>query len=345
MTHQVKNRPVHQYSLRSETPTLELRRKTLKKQFSQDVPDKKIPETRTIQSAKVRTKINNDRPPEIKLAWSEDIKSIQEAFKKQDSMVVKKCKEVRRPQRQDLNKDSILHSRQELAERLRQVWKERESGKQNLNIFLTQATHDETPEIGNTECPVPEREKPKIILPLQPKIEDGDLKNAFQKQIRKTKRNGNVIFSPRMALKNPDNPPMSVVLRPNTAAAKRESFQKRANSAFNGSITAGLRNPFTRTSSLPTKTESKPKFVATKRRLKSARRCSKTEETQEQKVASSFVGCDIVTMVSLLSNSESEEETEEEEEEEEETKGEGKNGGLIEKQKEGSLRKIGKTGE
>lgn len=313
MLNQSKNRPVRQFSMRSETPTLEFRRNTLKKQFSQDIPDKKTPETRNIQSAKVRTKIHNDSPPEIKLAWSEDMKAIQEACKTEESMVVKKCKEVKRPLRTDLNKDSILHSRQELADRLRQVWKEREGAKQNLNIFLTHTTNEEP------ESPSSAKEKPKIILPLRPLTDDVDLKNAFQKQIRKTQRNS-ATPSPRIPLKN-ETPPISVVLRPNTAACRRDSFQKRANSAFNGSITAGFRNPFARTASLPAKNENKPKFVATKRRLKSARRHSKTtEESSEQKVASNFpMSCDIVTMVSLLSNSESE--ADEEEEEEEEAKG------------------------
>lgn len=370
MSHHSKNRPPRQFSLRSETPTLEVRRKTLKKQFSQDIPDKKPPETRTIQSAKARTKLNNESPPEIKLAWTEDIKVIQEAYKKEESMVVKKCKEVKRPQaKQNFSKDSILHSRQELADRLRQAWKEREGGKQNLNIFLTHITHEDCHEAtekenANTECPS-EREKPKIMLPLKPTafIDEGDLKNAFQKQIRKTRRNS-ATLSPRMPIKNPapeeistvegkgepqkENPTMSVVLRPNTAATKRESFQKRTNSAFNGSITAGFRNPLARTSSLPAKTENntnKPKFVATKRRLKSARRCNKTAEAnpeaEEKKVSSSFPACDIVTMVSLLSNSESEAD----ETEEEEIRAEEKKDGLDGHQKELSLRKIVKTGE
>lgn len=337
-THQ-KNRPIRQFSFRSETPTLELRRKTLKKQFSQDIPDKKPPERRNIQSAKARTRILDDTPA-IKLAWTEDIKAIQDAYKKDDGIVVKKCKEVKRPltekckQNLLINKETIANSRQDFADRLRQVWKEREGVKQNLNIFLTHVTHEDCHETAekenaNSECHS-EKEKPKIILPLKPAAftDVGDLKNAFQKQIRKTRKNC-ATLSPRMPSKNPstlpdnvifqkktelpitpndspkENPTMSIVLRPHTASAKRESFQKRTNSAFTGSIT---RNPLLKSSSLPSKAEnSKAKFVATKKRLKSARRYSNkdnNETTSELKVATNFPSCDIVTMVSLMSNSE-----------------------------------------
>lgn len=348
--------------MRSETPTLELRRKTLKKQFSQDLPDRKPPETRNIQSAKTRTKII-DETPTIKLAWAEDIKTIQDIYKKEDSIVVKKCKEVKRPlttksKQNLLNKESILQTRQEFADHLRQVWKERDGVKQNLNIFLTHVTHEDSHDMAekenaNTEL-LSEREKPKIILPLKPTtfVDEGDLKNAFQKQIRKTKRNS-ATLSPRMPLKHPapsetvlfqekdktpkENATMSIVLRPHTAAAKRESFQKRTNSAFNGSLT---RNPLLmRTSSLPTKTENtKPKFVATKKRLKSAKRCSK-DDVAEQKVTTTLPSCDIVTMVSLMSNSESEEDESEDEDNKSEIKKD------VGKEKDLSLRKIVKTGE
>lgn len=365
MSNEHKSRPVRQFSMRNETPTLELRRKTLKKQFSQDIPDKKTPEPRTIHSAKARTKLNNEAP-EIKLAWAEDIKVMEEAYKKEESMVVKKCKEEKRPLTAKLTKQNFLNnkdSRQELAERLKQAWKAREGGKQNLNIFLTHVPHEdcyETTEKENTSECLSDRDRPKIISPLQPRaiIDEGNLKNAFQKQIRKTKRNsGNI--SPRMPLKNPTpdamennktedtpnpspkaNPTMNVILRPNTAASKRESFQKRTNSAFSGGITVNFRNPLLRTSSLPTKTEgSKPKFVATKRRLKRAKHSVKPEdnETSDRK------GCDIVTMVSLISNSGSETD---ESEEDEGSKVEAKNkSGQVEDQGEFNSRKIPKSGE
>lgn len=323
-----KNRPIRQFSIRTETPTLELRRKTLKKQFSQDLPDRKPPETRNIHSAKTRS----ETPP-IKLAWVENL------CKKEESMVVKKCKEVKRP--------LTAKTKHEFADHLRQAWKERDGGvKQNLNIFLTHVTHEDCHEVIEKENANAEKEKPKIILPLKPTIfsDENDLKNAFQKQIRKTRRNSGTL-SPRMPLKHEavvfpspkENSAMSVVLRPHTAAAKRESFQKRTNSAFNGSLT---KNPLlVRTSSLPSKPaeNSKPKFVATKRRVKSAKRCSK-DEISEQKVGTTFPSCDIVTMVSLMSNSESEAESDEEEEEEVKKD-------VVVKEKDLSLRKVVKTGE
>lgn len=326
-----KNRPIRQFSIRTETPTLELRRKTLKKQFSQDLPDRKSPETRTIHSAKHRS----ETPP-IKLAWVETL------CKKDDSMVVKKCKEVKRP--------LTAKTKHEYADHLRQAWKERDGGvKQNLNIFLTHVTHEDCHEVienANTE-----KEKPKIILPLKPTIltDETDLKNAFQKQIRKTRRNS-ATLSPRMPLKHDATPvfpspkdtsAMSVVLRPHTATAKRESFQKRTNSAFNSSSLTTKNPLLVRTSSLPSKPaeNTKPKFVATKRRVKSAKRPSK-DEISEQKVATTFPSCDIVTMVSLMSNSESEAESDGDEVEEVVKKDV-----VAVKEKDLGLRKIVKTGE
>lgn len=155
--------PTRQLSLQCETPTIQLRRKSLKKQNSEDlVGDQNFfKKEQRSSSAKTRAKTYeknknfdrskiSDKPPSVKLAWSENVqKTIEDQLiQKDESLVAKKCQEIRRPatakvQRQgSLDKDSILYSRQELAERLRHAWNEREKSRHNLNIVLTSTTSD-----------------------------------------------------------------------------------------------------------------------------------------------------------------------------------------------------------
>lgn len=103
--------------------------------------------------------------------------------------------------------------------------------------------------------------------------------------------------------------PIDVIIRPSTAVAKRQSFQKRTNSAFNA--TGSIRPPLVRTSSLPAKSDQpKPKFVATKRHLRSAKKKEgkklngiyvSDSEPSDNKPKSKPI--EIVTMVSLVSPS------------------------------------------
>lgn len=221
MTNVRKLGTFRQLSLQCDSPKYN-RNKTLKKQFSEDVPDEKIkwepePKIRISLSAKNRTK-NSDRPPPIKLAWTENIqKSLDEQiFKRDEGIVAKKCKEAKRPvtakirKQSSLDRDSILYSRQELAERLRQAWEDREKGKQNLDIFLAPNTKHEDDfnyETTDNESSIlqenyNQKNQPKILQALNKHIlEENSLKNIFQKQIRKNNRNRSVDF-PRPFEKN-----------------------------------------------------------------------------------------------------------------------------------------------
>lgn len=173
--------------------------------------------------------------------------------------------------------------------------------------------------------------------------------------------------------------------RPSTAAStKREMFQKRANSAFNAQITRKevqnpVRPPLVRTSSVPVKPEpTKPKFITTKRRVRTAKakfRYEKDSDEESSSVGSSrrrgtLQRCvsaagvlEVVTMVSLVSPSGSENEEDDVEEGEQKSQGvkvqettavnAGKTGGKVEEQVSGngemeeksfSLRKTVKSG-
>lgn len=404
--------PTRQLSLHNDHPTtLQQKRRTLRKQFSEDVPDivekhleEKCSDMRISFSAKTRP-----LQPRVKVAWEE-----QNSPKESPAIIAKKCKEMRRPmlsmsRQNSFEREAILYPRQQLADQLRQAWKEKEiKEKQNLDIFLNYAS-GEVGQDGREQSGLETNKgQPKIVLPLQTEVlgNDSDLKNIFQKQIRKNGRNSN---SPRAgagrerppativvpiivpndddsSTKNKENRdsatptpkapsrsrqnsaqhrpstpqrPIDVVIRPSTAASRRQVFQKRTNSAFNGSVAGNFRPPLVRASSLPTKPEQpKPKFTATKRRVRSAKRketrncdnASDADDAEFPSVKPSFVVPEIETMVSLVSPSASDTE-------EQANEGGGKarsrnvspvkDGGKMEKfdEKKFSLRKVAKCGE
>ncbi|RZB40193.1 hypothetical protein BDFB_007425 [Asbolus verrucosus] len=325
-----------QLSLNCESPTTDKRRKSLKKQFSEDFCE--------VKGAKTR-----DRPPHpIKIAWAET----DPESPKEEGVIAKKCIKVKKTPKltkhSSLEKESILYSKQELAERLRQALKEREQEKPNLNIFLAHNTNSNEDEGYNEEPEVAAKELPKITPPLLTPMEN-TMKNVFQ--IRKSKeiaypppKSSAVVvipivekedFSSRQDEEAP-TPPSSerkeqdpkaiknVIIRPATAAAKRERFQKRTSTAFNSVVKDATRPPLVRSSSAPAKPE-KPKFLATKRKIKSGKRSGKLSEDEDgvgnkenpknQKEMNRYVpvnGNEIVTMVSLISPAASDNEEAEE---------------------------------
>lgn len=155
--------------------------------------------------------------------------------------------------------------------------------------------------------------------------------------------------------------------RPQTAASKREGFQKRTNTAFTVSISSekNFRPPLTRALSVPVKSEgSKLKFIATKRRLKPGRRKSKDsgdehgeedggEKGKKGVRCKSAPNAEVVTMVSLVSpaGSDTEENVDQGRKQEDKEKsgsckvGTSKLTVNVEPQKTSSLRKSAKTGK
>lgn len=367
MANENKNHNIlRQHSLNCEASLLQQRRRTLRKQFSEDIPDneQKHPTNLRISlSAKIRSRNVKDEVPPVKIAWAEEIPILEQTYKPIEALVTTKCKETRRPlsKQYSFEKDSILYQRTQLTDHLRQAWKNRENTKQNLDIFLTHATKGRNAEeegVRSTE-PSDSKHKTKIILPLTPEPLEDNLKNIFQKYNKRLPRQHTTINCPigslrtierpstlvvvpiivpneektenidRPAEKDPEPPkrpsrtdspkPINVIIRPSTAAAKRQSFQKRTNSAFNGS--AHFRPPLVRASSLPVKADQpKPKFVATKRHLRSAKKKDgkklsslnvSDSEHSENKPKSKPI--EIVTMVSLVSPSGSDTEEAQEE--------------------------------
>lgn len=88
---------IRQFSFNYESPNLEHRRKSLRKQFSEDLPD---------EGGKV-----GDRPHAIKIAWADPNSP------KEEGVIAKKCiKGVKKTSKlirhSSLEKDSILYSKQ-----------------------------------------------------------------------------------------------------------------------------------------------------------------------------------------------------------------------------------------
>lgn len=118
---------------------------------------------------------------------------------------------------------------------------------------------------------------------------------------------------------------INVIIRPMTAQARREKFQKRTNSAFHGTskdTAINFRPPLVRSSSAPSIKPEKGKFLATKRKLKNGKKVTRSSKGdhsphalngQEWKNAAQTPS-EIVTMVSLISPSGSENEADSEEE-------------------------------
>lgn len=397
--------PVRQLSLQTDVRT----RPILKKQLSVeqlDAIDEHRPVGRGIESAK-------NRPRSVKVAWAENRQSSSSsnrddtmppmrATRFTDPVEVKKCKEHKRPTtaklrtQSSIEKDSLLYTRQELAERLRKAWKDREENKQNLDIFLTHNVQDkhvdedleendhyyyaeyETKRNDGTNVNNPDEQtnnmtnKPSSVVHKPPVVKSKNTANtefsyvpsttaARPKDVRTNisvtipsviqnckpmyqqsdsldkvdtrnadtetetvsvqkepeRKEPKLVKQTSLINKENDNSFKNLPARPQTAAAKRESFQKRTNTAFNGS--KDYRPPLTRTLSVPVKPSSsdgnKPKFIATKRRLKPAARRKEKEdhENSEDEFGASnekgkkgvrcksAPGGELVTMVSLVS--------------------------------------------
>ncbi|XP_056639348.1 uncharacterized protein LOC130446863 [Diorhabda sublineata] len=375
-----------QLSLNCDSPQTPPRRPPLRKQFSEDINDYKAWPEHDL-TIKISLNNRNLRNPFIKNAWIENALEIS----KEDPVIIKKCSENRRIPPNNLVKQTsldkeTLKSRQELADRLKQTLKTQEQ-KPNIRIFLAQ--HPKEPEKQEDL-----NEPPKLIPSLTTGIVDNDKssfklrKNAKQKMIFNTSQdnwqvpnkkpvvdqdNESVLTNEKISC-NEVKPIDSVIIRPATAASKREMFQKRTNSAFNTTVnvkdTTKLRKPLIRSSSAPCKPERiKTKMLSKNSKHKSLKKVQtkppKNEEVdkvtednpksqKELNRTAAVQGNDVVTMVSLISPSGSE--CEEEEDDIEEDKMKSKNENIntdktkekLEEQKPPpkimSLRKAVKTG-
>ncbi|KAK5642389.1 hypothetical protein RI129_008556 [Pyrocoelia pectoralis] len=226
-----KSAPIRQLSLHVETPPS---RKSLKKQFSEDVPDKLIGGIDSYAAVCAKNLLKNrDSPVPTKQAWVEDDSRqyvLQSSSRSnEESLVAKKYKEIKRPltskviKQSSINKDSILLSHQELAERLRQAWKEREKEKQNLNIFLTHNMKEKQEDLTDSECATSvdnsildnTKTQKKAVLQRHISTYENSSKSIFQKRMRRTHSvddtRHDFIYSPT---KNDDNKNRNVVVVP-----------------------------------------------------------------------------------------------------------------------------------
>lgn len=248
-------------------------RKPLKKQFSEDVPDFKDPWFE--QS--------------VKVAWTVD-----EGKTPPEEVIIKKCpREFKQKNRltrhSSLEKDSILNSKPE----------QENLPKPNLDIYLA---HNPEPSPRTVR-------QPKYLQPLLNNPTDFKIKTRKPLESPKDKKTNTIVVVPLKS--SPREEPIQVVIT--AAQTKRENFQKRTNSAFNGtnnSQTTTFRPPLVRSSSAPS-IKVKGKFLATKRKLKSGKKASAPTQKVEQ-TEWCATNSEIETMVSLVSPSGSEAESEDE---------------------------------
>lgn len=188
--------PVRQLSVHCD-PAYD-RPKSLRKQLSE-------------QGSPSRSKWTSDQGvPQRKMAW-------EEVAQNEEGIIAKKCKEVRRPsavkvtKQNSSNKDSILFSHHDLANRLKKVWDDRDRGKQNLNIFLARDKQDEDlndltdNEVLSTINFENHRNRPKSLTPISQEMisKESEYKSIFQKRIRRSASVETAFDSERQILYSP----------------------------------------------------------------------------------------------------------------------------------------------
>lgn len=333
----------------------------LKKQQSMEQTEDKLQEKKNL-------------PLMIKIAWGEnrppqDINQIRNKIM-QEPVEVKKCIEYRRPAtaklrtQKSVDRDSILYTRQELAERLRNAWIDREQNKQNINIFLNHNNQENEDGIESKELESESYEdyNKTVLDNLQiiddsiintsilsddksnendfsyvpsntsTKIRDGSVnlsvtipdfrqkthvdeepKFKEETQLEEPPKMSKLMKQPSINVENDKNENVDKP-KPQSAPSKREMFQKRSNTAFNGSFSLPKpKPPLVRQMSVPIKQDPIKPF-ASKRRLKTNRK--KERETadmsdedkgdgnikpKKKERCKSAPGGEIVTMVSLVS--------------------------------------------
>ncbi|CAG9854758.1 unnamed protein product [Phyllotreta striolata] len=257
----------------------------------------------------------------VKPAWVDPIDTIND-----EPVIIRKFGENRHSATRKLTRQTSLDNDSSPASQ-----KDRQNLKPNLKIILSQNSLDYTQET----IEIQRNEPPKIIKPLITNVHD---KNCFK--IRKNAKasaekaawqvpnKATVPDSPQVSTADCPAQPhdgqadvkpiASVIIRPTTAASKREMFQKRTNSAFTTTVTTlnnkepqKARRPLIRTSSAPCKPEHvRSKLVFQKHRksfkkihLKStASKTSDAEKNEENSRSNCQApGAEVVTMVSLIS--------------------------------------------
>ncbi|CAG9761314.1 unnamed protein product [Ceutorhynchus assimilis] len=352
----IRKLPIYrQLSLTCDSP--HQKRKSLRKQFSQDIVDFKDPwfEHRDVHITaknKKNEKNNADRPP-VKIAWANN-----ENFSLNDEVIIKKCsKEIKKVssgkliRHPSLEKDSILSSKQDLCERLKNNnnnTNEKTEVKPNLQIYLAHNTQEnrnldsQNNSVDNSDQFLIEKSQPKYLQPLVTSQQSFQIKKTSNKKPLESPkaaetmnqkrpnftRSNTIVVVPLVVEKEKEevqnNDGINVIIRPMTAQSRREKFQKRTGSAFHGTskdIQINIRPPLVRSSSAPSTKPEKSKFLASKRKLKSSKKFNSPKdetskaEVQEWKNAAQ-TGSEIVTMVSLISPSGSENEDGSEDEKE-----------------------------
>ncbi|XP_045463109.1 uncharacterized protein LOC123672842 [Harmonia axyridis] len=335
-----KNKLAHrQASLTFDSTTINVRRKSLVKQNSEDLGMLNSDFRITVNS-KIGTQQKNFPPP--KIAWEDD-------GRVQEPIIAKRCPENRKPPRSlkrqsSMDQDSILSCKEDIINKLRLLLKDEKEipEKQNINIFLNQNPkhhkHDESNQFF--EDPPTKQEASKVkynsestSVPSLFQFRNNPLKKLEPKKYPhdhhqdKPKDPPNIIV-PQILEEEPkpetkpsitDNsqPINNIIIRPSTAKSRREMFGQRTNSAFHSVVAregSNQRPPLQRSSSAPIRPEhAKSKFLATKRKLKTVKKKDAKSSKKNGNDNSLNMDCtninnstakngaDIITMVSLVS--------------------------------------------
>ncbi|KAL3283765.1 hypothetical protein HHI36_017935 [Cryptolaemus montrouzieri] len=346
-----------QNSLICDSPKIEIRRNSLRKQSSEDISIQRNKILNNEMKVIVNNKCKNDFP-KPKLAWGEP-----ESKDAQQPIIGKRCQENLRPKKpiskqNSIGQDSILSCKEDLIDKIRLLLKDEKEipEKQNISIFLAPNTTTESRENATLKQeetllkPIKIEEKlcdegptlrfssdsvsTKSLFQFR-KSESLEERRYFPSTFEETRREPpNILVTPlietsadimngqknqtKNVITNISQPIHNIIIRPNTAASRRDVFKKRTNSAFQSIIKEvnSQRAPLQRSSSAPIRPDhSKSKFLATKRKLKSTRKkdirsakrgsCDRNDanekESQEIQKSSTSNGAEIVTMVSLVS--------------------------------------------
>ncbi|XP_044733012.1 nucleolar and coiled-body phosphoprotein 1 [Chrysoperla carnea] len=284
-TAKIKTRgpPVRQQSISSSIP----QKHVLKKQLSEGTYSSKVSEI---------------TPPRI--AWADDNNT--KTTEKSVEIVAKKCPEYPKPKQiltPSPKSEPVFYSRQQLAERLRKAWKERETNSKSIDIFLARSITDDVPVISRESSTMSVNSTKNdsnfnTISKQEPKPKEVDI----EQQKKLTKKISLVIsplfretidqdFDPSEPNPNetkiPEKPQLSIEIKPRSmsAATKRELFRKSSTTKTqldetielpnNTKPVTSFRPPLTRSQSVPTtpvpmqNPPTKNKFPS-KRRLKTA---------------------------------------------------------------------------
>ena len=202
-------------------------------------------------SDSIRARPNNERTnverPIVRIAWSDDPRvGVVDGTENTVEIVAcqigtsaksrpaSNCRQPRIVSRNSgTDQTSLLYSRQELAERLRLAWKQREANKSNIDVFLAHGTTEERSDSRLSSSSSVDR-SPAHLLPVPCRNFQSNEKNNETKK---------VVDRIETSICRTENSISSASFCPTEGArSKRTSFKNGTNAAFLGTINDPVRD-------------------------------------------------------------------------------------------------------